>query len=299
VKVLVTGASGFIGRSVLNQLVSDGRFDIVAASRRPEINIRVEWEAIDLLSPGAVESLVRRTRPTHLIHLAWNVQPGVFWHATDNLDWIAASITLLRAFGECDGEHAVIAGTCAEYDWTLGNGRFNEGAPIRPATLYGISKDVLHRAARAAAVKFSMSVAWGRVFWVYGPGEPPGRLVSDVALSLTRNRPIETSSGVQKRDFMYVDDVASAFVAALVRRWDGAFNIGSGTAFSVGEVLDTLARISGRPELIRRNVNSFSNEPLRIEADSQILNSKIGFFPELSMADRLEQTYTWWKARPL
>ena len=127
--VLVTGASGFIGRRVVAQLATEGRFEIVTASRRPDPRMPagVTHHAVDMLALGAPVDLIQRVRPTHLVHLAWNAEPGRFWNAPDNLDWAAATLTLVRAFLEAGGTRAVLAGTCAEYDWTGASSRRQRG----------------------------------------------------------------------------------------------------------------------------------------------------------------------------
>ncbi len=181
-KVLVTGATGFIGRQAVAQLARQQRFEVVTASRG-HLNhplLDVAHECVDLLTPGAATDLIGRLQPTHLLHLAWGVPPGRFWTSRDNLDWAAASLLLLRAFLDAGGQRAVMAGTCAEYDWS-GPGLLAESSPIRPATFYGVTKDATRRAVCAANDHFGASVAWGRVFWLYGPAEAPGRLISDVA----------------------------------------------------------------------------------------------------------------------
>jgi nucleoside-diphosphate-sugar epimerase len=298
VKVLVTGASGFIGRHVVAALARQGRWRIVTASRSPVVpHPDAEHHAVDLLAPGAGPDLITRIRPTHLLHLAWNATPGRFWTAADNLDWTASSLALLHAFTEAGGERAVFAGTCAEYDWT-GPGRLSEGAPTRPATLYGACKDALRRAVDAANDHLNASVAWGRVFWLYGPGEPGGRLVSDVACSLADGRAVAVGDGVEARDFLHVEDVASAFVAALASTWKGPFNIGSGRAVPVRRLIEILARTSGRPELVQFGARPAPpGQPKLLEADTTVLEQAIGWAPAVDLDQGLAATYDWWRTQ--
>ena len=297
-KVLVTGASGFIGRRVVAKLQQEARFEIVATSQNTNISSQgIEIERANLLSPGGPEALIKRVRPSHLIHLAWNAQPGLFWSAPDNLDWAAATIVLARAFLETGGERAVFAGTCAEYDWT-GDSYLHEGSPLKPATLYGAIKDATRRAVCTAGENAGVPIAWGRVFWLYGPNEAPGRLVSDVASALIDGRIIETSMGEQRRDFLHVDDVAGAFVAALNSDWSGPFNIGSGHAISVRILIEALANAAGRPELIHFGARPRPKaDPDLLEADIHVLRDLIGFAPSISLERGISETFNWWQAR--
>src|SRR5207247_5374504 len=131
-----------------------------------------------------------------------------FWSAPQNLEWIGASLRLVHLFHEVGGERAVIAGTCAEYDWA-GDCR-QPLTHLRPHTLYGASKDALRRIVCAYARERDLSVAWARIFFVYGPHEQPGRLVAAAARSFVAGERFAAPDGRQRRDLLYVDDVADA-----------------------------------------------------------------------------------------
>jgi nucleoside-diphosphate-sugar epimerase len=295
VTLLVTGASGFIGRRAIAKLARDSVFDIVTAGRGETVQGCSRHVSVDLLESGAAADLVRRLRPSHLLHLAWNAEPGKFWSARDNLEWSAVTLQMVRAFLDAGGARAVLAGTCAEYDWTTA-GRLTEDAPLNPATLYGAAKDATRRATCAAGAAASVPIAWGRVFWLYGPGEARGRLVSDVARALLEGRTVETSEGRQRRDFLHVDDVAAAFVAAIMSNHHGPFNIGSGQAVPVRDIVEILANAAGKPDLVRFGARATSpNEPPLIEADTTILLHTIGFKPKVSLARGLAETLASWR----
>lgn len=296
-KILVTGASGFIGRNVCRQLSAAGDAEVVAASRSPGTDTLpgIRPIAIDLLDGPAMQALIARERPTHLLHLAWNATPGIFWTTQDNLDWTAASLMLQRAFQDAGGQRIVMAGTCAEYDWAL-EPRLDEDSPTKPATLYGVAKDSLKRLSLAAAQANNLPAAWGRVFWLYGPAEAPNRLVSDIAAGLAAGREIPCSAGLQERDFLHVADVAGAFVAALRSDWCGAFNIGSGLATPVRDIAAILGRAAGRDDLIKLGARpSPPNEIPRLVADIRTLRDAIGFTPVFDLESGLADTYAWWR----
>lgn len=120
-KVIVTGASGFIGRHALNTLIDRG-FEVHAISSKSELKIsdRCTWHLINLLDSSEIMSLVKAVKPSHLLHFAWYAVPGKYWTSELNFLWVQASLELLRQFRQQGGERVVMAGTCAEYDWNYG-----------------------------------------------------------------------------------------------------------------------------------------------------------------------------------
>jgi nucleoside-diphosphate-sugar epimerase len=288
-RVLVTGATGFIGRGTLAPLRALG-YEVHAVARRERSGAGITWHVADLLDPDATARVVAAARPSHLLHLAWYAEHGRFWTSPENVRWVEATLALMRAFTAAGGRRAVIAGTSAEYDWD--HGFCSEAVtPLRPATLYGIAKDATRRVASAAAEQAGVSLAWGRVFFLYGPGEHPDRLVASVARALMEGRPAETSSGIQVRDFMHVDDVAGAFAVLLDSGAEGAVNIASGEPVRVREVVEELARAAGRPDLPRLGaLPDRAGEPPLLVADVRRLRDEVGFTPAWSLPAGLAQT---------
>ena len=255
--------------------------------------------AVDLLDPAACAALLRQVRPTHLLHLAWTVTPGQFWTTRANLDWVMASLALYRAFVAEGGSRFVGAGTCAEYDWTperVEQPLDEREALCAPATLYGVSKHALHQMLASAAALDGVSLAWGRVFFLYGPGEKPGRLVSDVVARLLRGEPVETTAGTQQRDFMHVEDVAAAFAALLMSDVQGPVNIATGEARSLARLLEEIARQTGGGALLRLGSRPMpANEPARLLAATQRLRDEVGFTPRFGLPDGIADVIDAWR----
>jgi nucleoside-diphosphate-sugar epimerase len=184
-KILITGATGFIGRHCVRLLLEKG-YDVHAVSTHTHSSkeSKAQWHRADLLESGAVFELMERVQPDALLHLAWYAVPGKYWTSTENFRWVRASLDLFQSFQEQGGRRIVVAGSCAEYDWS-GDGVCSETkTPLRPATLYGSCKHALRIMLEAFAKQSNLSVAWGRIFFLYGEHEYPSRLVASVIRSL-------------------------------------------------------------------------------------------------------------------
>ena len=285
-RVLVTGASGFIGGRVLEPLVERG-FEVHAVSRSQPagaVDGRVRWHAGDLLDPTSRRRVVADAAASHLLHLAWYAEPGAFWAARENAAWVSASVDLIDAFAAAGGRRVVAAGTCAEYDWTDVHGPLAEHAPIAPATFYGTCKDATRRVIEGLAAQAGFSQAWGRVFFLYGPGEDERRLVGSVARKLVDGERAPTSEGTQIRDFLHVDDVARGFAALVDADVEGPVNIGSGERVSVREVVDAIADAAGARELLDVGaVPMREGDPDELVADATVLRSLPGGTPRIPL----------------
>jgi nucleoside-diphosphate-sugar epimerase len=295
-KILVTGASGFIGRHALAPLLQAGHeVHAVSFKEKPENETNIKWHQADLKKPTQTQDLIEKIQPTHLLHFAWCAEPGKFWTDPENTQWVEASINLVKFFHAQGGKRVVISGSCAEYNWN--KSIYSEKAtPEKPATLYGQCKQELQIKAASFCHEVGLSLCWGRIFFVYGPYEHPARLVSSTVRSLLNNQPAECSHGEQKRDLLFVEDVASGFVSILENEIAGIVNIGSGEGVALKDVIKTIGDKIGRSNLIRMGaLPSPANEPPILVADTKRLTEEIGWTPSFDINTGLERTIQWWK----
>lgn len=295
-RVLVTGATGFIGRQCIAPLLAKGYEVHAVSSKPPGENGIVHWHRADLLDARQCGDLIRQVQPTHLLHFAWYAVPGKYWTSAENLRWVQASLELMQAFAAVGGKRLVMAGTCAEYDW--GFGHCSEGStPLVPATLYGTCKHALQTMLAAWSRQEGLSSAWGRIFSLYGPHEHPARLVASVITALLRGEEAPCNNGSLIRDYLHVADVASAFVALLESDLEGPVNIGSGIGIALKDIVEEIASQISRPDLVRLGASSqSSDEPLSVVAIVTRLQS-LGWRPQYSLSDGLRQTIKWWRTK--
>ncbi|OIP68720.1 MAG: epimerase [Oscillatoriales cyanobacterium CG2_30_40_61] len=297
-KVLVTGANGFIGRHTLQPLVDQG-FEVHAVTSKPinshTVSVNCTWHIVNLLDLEQIKELVLTVKATHLLHFAWYNIPGKCLTSEENFLWVQASLDLLRHFREQGGERVVMAGSALEYDWNYGYCS-EVLTPRNPHTAYGVCKNALQEMLKAYAEITKLSSAWGRVFNVYGPYDHPKRLVSSVILSLLKDEPALCSHGNQLRDYLYVEDVANAFVKLLKSNVVGEINIASGKPVAVKEIVLKIAEKLGKPDLLKLGAILASvDEPPLFAANVSRLSTEMSFIPTYNLDNGLDEAIIWWQ----
>lgn len=294
-RILLTGASGFVGRHALASLAAAGADMHAVSRRRPETPGDWSWHEADLLAPGAARSVVEAVRPDCILHLAWCVEHGKFWVDPANLDWLSATLALGRAAADFGVGRFVGIGTCYEYDWPADGWCSEETTPLASHTLYDASKDACRRALDPFLNQAGIGFAWARLFFLYGPGEAPSRLVASLAGALAAGRPAACSTGLAERDFMDVRDAGAALAALAMSNVGGPVNIGSGEAVSVAGIARRLGALAGRADLIRLGeLPDRTDEPRRIAAKVDRLRDEVGFGGARSLDTGLRDALSFW-----
>lgn len=293
-RILVTGASGFVGRWAVAELVTRG-VETIAVSRRPAFAEGARTIACDLLDPAAMRRALAEARPDVILHLAWTVEHGKFWNAPDNLNWVAATLHLMRAAREVGVRRFVGVGTCFEYDWPAESDCDERTTPIIPTTLYAVAKDAVRRIGSEWG---ELAFAWARLFYLYGPEENENRFVASVASRLARREPALLSRGLAVRDFMHVRDGGAALATAALSEMTGPINIASGRGAAIRDIAEILARLAGRPDLLRiGGVPDRPGDPPRIVGTARRLREETGFSPRYGLEAGLSDVYAWWASR--
>ena len=330
-RVLVSGAGGFIGRWSVPALLRLG-YQVHAvlsgnASRNPPEQLQgANIHFADLLDDSLIDELTRAVRPSHLLHFAWIATPGVYWNSEENFRWLTASERLLRSFRAQGGSRVMMAGSCAEYDWSRVEVCDELSSPLanaKAATLQrpvatphdavAAASDAAAAVTRYAACKIALqailadfgreerlSTAWGRIFFQFGPHEHPDRLVPSVICNLLLNREAPCSHGRQVRSFLHVADVGEAFAAVLDSELEGPVNIGSDERVSQADLVERIGRQIGRPELLRLGARPAPpGEPPLLVPEVHRLRDEAGWRPRFTLNGALGDTIAWWRGRLL
>ncbi|MGD9158485.1 MAG: NAD(P)-dependent oxidoreductase [Desulfobacteraceae bacterium] len=293
-RIFLTGASGFIGAHVLEKLLSGGHH--VAALISPDNPMsRLQLLKNDFSITKAtledtqiLEKTIDEFKPEACIHLAWYAEPGEYLNSDKNIQSLSSSLALFRMLINAGCRHIIGAGTCFEYDTSFGY--LKEDTSARPESLYAATKLSCFLTGTQLAVKNDVAFSWARIFYPYGPKENPKRLVPGVISSLKEGIPFPSTTGEQIRDYIHVCDVASAFSTLLEKKADGIYNISSGSPVSIRQLLETIAELMNKKDLIQAGAIPYRKwEPPFICGDNTQLKN-LGWTPEYSLYDGLKGT---------
>lgn len=234
-RVLVTGATGFIGAAVTRLLVAEG-YEVAALIRHSSTpwrlgdlirRVRIIYGSIDALD--SYRDSVRAFKADTVMHLAWH---GVAKDRRDDLRQVSVNVCGAATFFDevVDAGTRMFVGAGSQAEYGPMTTPIDETAVTRPMTLYGAAKLATSVLLSQRAGSRQTPFAWLRLFSVYGPQDSPNTLVSSVIRDLLAGRRPAVTSADQDWDFLYIDDAASAFVEVARHRVAGVFNLASGVA---------------------------------------------------------------------
>lgn len=287
-RVLVTGATGFIGRWTWRLLVACGA-EVHALGRS-----RARLEAVplagrhlvaDLATPGSLAQVIEALRPEVVFSLAgYGVDPAERVAALDRrLNTgvpVEAAVALAELFGGCpwSGQRLVHAGSAFEVGPV--EGRVREDTPPHPQTRY--ARDKLDATCRIARVRRAtrLPAVTARLFTVYGPGEHPHRLLPTLVRAAAAGTPVQLSAGTQARDFTFVGDVAEGLLRLAAAPWaPPVLNLATGTPTRVRDFAHAFAdRVDMDPSLLRFG-GAAPGEVWQGPADITLLKETLGWAP--------------------
>jgi nucleoside-diphosphate-sugar epimerase len=252
-KILVTGAAGFIGSAFCRLAQCHGHeiAGIILPGTTPPASVpaneKTGWLEGTLAEPPWKS--IMRFKPDVCVHFAWIATPGVYLESTENELYLKWSLDLVHGLRDLGVNHIVGAGTCIEYQ--ISEAPLAEDlTPVNPTTLYARCKDALRKTLAAEAQKDGWHFCWGRVFYPYGVGEHPARLCSSLIQKLGRGEKLVLKTPNSRKDYIYIEDLATAILLTVEKKFAGTINWGTGSGVSVREIADIVAQMLKRPELV-------------------------------------------------
>lgn len=245
-KILVTGASGYIGNYVIEEVLERGHAVVATSTNRQAVAQKAWFDKVDFveysLEQTGPENLFDHFgRPDLVIHLAWQGLPNYkeLFHISRNLFQQFAFIRNLVDHGLKD---LLVTGTCFEYG--MQSGALHEDMISLPANPYAIAKDSLRRFVEVLQTKQSFHFKWVRLFYMYGRGQSPNSLIPLLEKAVRNGDPVfNMSGGEQLRDYLQVEEVARIIATiALQQRVQGVINCCSGKPISVRNLVEKYIR---------------------------------------------------------
>ncbi len=252
--VLVTGATGFVGRRVTRCLARHGH--MVRAIIRQGTQARLEpgaakdpVESSDMFAEPPAWWQRACTGIDVVVHLAWYAEPGKYLTSPRNLSCLSGTLALAEGAIAAGVRRFIGVGTCFEYDLAAGN--LSVDTPIKPLTPYAATKAAAFLALSQTLPAAGVDFAWCRLFYLHGEGEDQRRLAAAIRANLSRGAAIDLTSGKQIRDFLDVDEAGSRIAALVDSDRSGAVNVCSGVGITVRAFAEAIADEYGRRDLLR------------------------------------------------
>jgi nucleoside-diphosphate-sugar epimerase len=302
VRILLTGASGFVGSYLLRRILQSGEHE-VAILRQPgdeawrirDLLDRVQVLEGDLAETGTLKPQLTAFGPGAVLHLAW---AGVLGsqrndaRQVENMNWTLALVKLAYDVG---AQHWIGLGSQAEYG--AQTQAIDERSPTAPTTLYGMTKLRSGLMAGRLCQELGLRFAWLRLFSTYGPQNDPAWMLPYVILALLAGERPSLTPAEQLWDFLYVGDAAEAIYAVLCEpRAEGVFNLGCGKAVVLRQVVEQVRDlIDPRLPLGFGEVSYRPDQVMHLEADITRLKQATGWAPLTGLAEGLARTVEWYR----
>jgi len=253
--ILITGATGFVGRRVLAALeLADVRIKIVVRNKQLSFfSDKVELiETDDLFAESVSWWTSVCANVDTIIHVAWYAEPGKYLQSPINLICLQGTINMAQGAAQAGVRRFVGIGTCFEYELT--GGVLSVQTPLNPLTLYAAAKVSAYYALFNYFSLSRIEFAWCRLFYLYGEGEDTRRLVPYIRERLQHDDEVELTSGKQIRDFMDVEEAGKMISHVALGSAQGPVNICSGEPISVRQLAEKIADEYGKRSLLRFGV---------------------------------------------
>jgi nucleoside-diphosphate-sugar epimerase len=297
-RILLTGATGFIGTPLLKKISENGH-EVLVLSRSADLkkHKNILWVQCDLSLPRTYSSEVSFFLPEVLIHLAWQDIPNFSLDKSRiNLDNSINLISLIVDLNCC--KKIIVSGSCFELNQL--QGECLETSLVEAKDNFTWAKTSLHSWLNMMSKERNFELMWMRIFYVYGPKQRLGSLIPSILSSLKNRKQPKILTPKNSNDFIYIDDVINAFEKALfVENASMIYNLGSGSSSSILEVCRIAEKIVlGTSTLTEKiDIDSLQNIS-NVDFWSKNTNSKkyLDWHPKTKLEDGIKQTWSWIKS---
>jgi UDP-glucose 4-epimerase len=290
-RVFVTGASGSVGAAASHALLGQGHQVAVLVRQKDPVrlaDILPQLTVIhgDLQDVPAFRPGLAVFAPEALVHAAWLGVQGAFRDDPKQDQNLIFARDLMALASDLKLKQVVALGSQAEYG--PHSGALDENASTHPNTRYGQTKLECCRLMLRLAENQGLPLAWLRLFSAYGPGDDPSWMIQSVIRQLLAGQRPALTPGEQRWDYLYLADVGSAVAAVLKSGSSGIFNLGSGTAIRLRELVEQLRDlIDPSLPLDFGKIPYGPGQVMHLEADIHKLTHATGWQPKMSLAQGL------------
>jgi len=283
-KIFLTGATGFIGRQLV-PLMKHHQLLLVGRHGENFSRTNLKFIKSDLKDFDNWKREIEDFSPEACIHLAWSGLPDYsLSRCIENFD---TNIQLLDFLAHIGCKRVFVAGTCLEYGDI--QGQTSENAQPEAQNLFASFKTAIRLIGKQLARAKDINFIWGRIFFVYGPGQRSTSLIPSCYQSLKNGKTPELRNPNAVNDFIHVSDVAKAILRLIeTPSVEGVFNIGSGKPKSVVDVCRSIAKTLDLENLLPEPINCPQDNGLW--ADTSLINKTIGWHPEFSIETGISET---------
>ena len=293
-KILVTGASGFIGSRLIKKLsISD--FEVMGLTRslyNTRLNENIQWLSADLSLPDTYREQIQDFKPNVVIHLSWQDIPDFSFEKSKlNLNQSLDFLSFILEIKSC--KKILVSGSCSEYNKR--KGKCIESDKSIPNDNFTWAKLSIYSWLLMKCAERNIALGWLRMFYVYGPGQRSESLISTILSSLKNKKLPHLRNPNNANDYVFIDDVVDSFYLAIIGEISsGVFNIGSGKSTSVLDICKYAEKIVLGSDLLTQQFEKLvkkSESNINFWADISKAKDKLNWTPKTAIDDGINKTW--------
>ena len=282
--ILITGASGFIGKSVINNLKKNKKNKILAITRKKRnVDNDIKFIQGNIANLNGIKNKIKKFNPETVIHLAWEGIPDLnYINSYKNLKNSISFFELI--FKETTCKKIIVSGSCLEYGKQ--NGICKESDVVKTNSYFSWSKTCLYNYLLINSLDKKIDLVWFRIFYAFGANQRKGSLIPHLLDSINKKKMPQIKNLNNKNDFIFIEDIADAFFKATkLKNFAGIINLGSGKKTSVLQICKLVdKKLNGSPYLFKKiKTNLSSSDSTGLLADITLAKNLLNWYPRFDI----------------